>query len=356
MKGFKVIFESEGESLRPCLCQPEKVAELSYEEFYLLCRDPYGDHAFIAEHAPVMHRDDKDICHCVIFLNKGNDDGIIVMDTEDEREIAYMPYAKYYVQKEQYKSLAKFDKIMVEAVEEQLEKALEHQKKGKYEIPHSELYKYEPFDFELFASMMAERDEITMAGVDNEDEVVRLLIAPKFVYMEDDSHLKVITQKEFEVVSAKHLLWLEEGVGQQADFSNCLLRDLEMSDRNLLNMIFDEAKIINSRMNGTDFSYSSFKGTKIIGCECIEMVATETDFSKTKFSNCDLTRANVSSSNFTKAAFWDCDFAGTVLSESCLEKTKFHRTDISAADTTDCVYDEQEWVAERHGLKWEVNV
>ena len=81
------------------------------------------------------------------------------------------------------------------------------------------------------------------------------------------------------------------------------------------------------------------------------MTATDADFTGVKISNCDLTRADMSSSNLKKAEFWDCDFIGTVLREGCLEKTKFHRTDIVNCDTTDCVYDEQEWLAERQGIK-----
>ena len=81
------------------------------------------------------------------------------------------------------------------------------------------------------------------------------------------------------------------------------------------------------------------------------MTATDADFTGVKISNCDLTRADMSSSNLKQTEFWDCDFFNAVLRESCLEKTKFHRTDIVDSDTTDCVYDEQEWVAEKHGIK-----
>ena len=238
---------------------------------------------------------------------------------------------------------------MIDAVDEQVDKALLHQKGGKHKFSESDLYDKAPFSFSLFIDMLTERPEINMAGQD--DDIIRRVIAPKFVYAEDDSHLKVITQKEFEMTCAKHLLWLESGIGEQADFSNCLLRDLEMSDRWLENMIFDNAKIVDSRMNGANCNGSSFKGTKIIKTECMEMTATDADFTDAKISNCDLTRADMSSSNLKQTEFWDCDFFNAVLRESCLEKTKFHRTDIVDSDTTDCVYDEQEWVAERHGIK-----
>ena len=252
-----------------------------------------------------------------------------------------------------YKTLEKFTQTMIVAVSEQIDKAVLYHKRGEYEIPYDELYKYNPFDYELFAQMLAEREEVNAAGCVDDEEVVRILLAPKFVYVEEDSQLKVITQKEFELMSAKHLLWLENGLGEQANFSNCLLRDLEMSDRWLENMIFDNAKIIDSRMNGANVNASSFKGARIIKTECMEMTATDADFTGAKFSNCDLTRADMTSSNLTKTAFWDCDFNDTVLRESCLEKTKFHRTDIVDSDTTDCVYDEQEWRAEKNGISME---
>ena len=252
--------------------------------------------------------------------------------------------------KTEYKVLEKFIKEMLDAVDEQVEKALLYQKRGEYKIPEEELDKYKSLDYELFTQMLAERDEVNMSGRDFDSECIRVWLAPKFVYTEDDSHLRVITQKEFEMICAKHLLWLESGVGAQADFSNCLLRDLEMSDRWLENMIFDNAKIIDSRMSGSNCNSSSFKGTKIIKTECMELTATDADFTGAKISNCDFSNTDMSSSNFTKTAFWDCDFFNAILRESCLEKTKFHRTDIVDSDTTDCVYDEQEWESGKHGL------
>lgn len=252
--------------------------------------------------------------------------------------------------KTDYKTLEKFTQTMMAAVNEQVDKAVLYHKRGEYEFPYDELYKYNPFDYELFAQMLSEREEVNAAGCVEDEEVVRILLAPKFAYVEDDSRLRVITQKEFELMSAKHLLWMEYKIGEQADFSNCLLRNINLSDRTLENMIFDNAKIVDSRMNGANVNASSFKGTRIIKTECIEMTAIDADFTGAKFSNCDLTRADMTSSNFTQTAFWDCDFYDTVLCESCLEKTKFHRTDIVDCDTTDCVYDEQEWVSEKHGL------
>ena len=252
--------------------------------------------------------------------------------------------------KTEYKALEKFIKEMLDAVDEQVEKALLYQKRGEYNIPEKELYKYKSLDYQLFAEMLAERDEVNMSGHDVDSECIRLWLAPKFVYTEDDSNLRVITQKEFELTCAKHLLWLESGIGEQADFSNCLLRNLEMSDRWLENMIFDNAKIVDSRMNGANCNSSSFKGAKIIKTECMELTAQGADFTGVKISNCVLSNADMSSGNFMKTAFWDCDLNGTVLRESCLANTKFHRTDIVNSDTTNCVYDEQEWVAGKHGL------
>ena len=351
MKEFNIVFGNEDGRLQTDRCQVEKVIKLSWGEFSLLCQNPYDDHACITDNASFMRIDEKGTYHCLLILNNANNDGIVIMDTENERAVSYIPFAKDYMERELYPTLAQFNKNMINAVEEQVDKALCYQKKGKYHFHESELYDKEPFDMSVFISMLAERPEINIAGQD--DDIVRILVAPKFAYEEDDSHLREITQKEFELMSAKHLLWMEEGVGEQADFTNCLLRDLELSNRNLVNMIFDGAKIVDVRMNGADVSYSSFKDAKIVSSECIEMIATECDFTGAKFSNCDLTRADMTSSNLTKTAFWDCDFNDTVLRESCLEKTKFHRTDIVDSDTTDCVYDEQEWMAEKNGISME---
>ena len=329
----------------------EDVVKLSTEEFANFCNHMNEDYDFISKNSDKYRVDESGIARCLLVVGKDQEDGILVISEgySYPRHTAYLPYAKAIVQQEKYPSLTKLNKNMVEAVDEQVEKALRYQKQGQYSFPESELYDKEPFNMDVFISMLAERPEINMSGQD--DDIVRIVVAPKFAYEEDDSHLKVITQKEFELIYAKHLLWLDNGSGEQADFSNCLLRDLEMSDRWLENMIFDNAKIIDSRMNGANVNASSFKGTRIITTECMEMTAIDSDFTGAKFSNCDLSRADMTSSNLTKTAFWDCHFYNSVLRESCLEKTKFHRTDMEDCDTTDCVYDEQEWTEQKNGLK-----
>ena len=331
----------------------EDVVKLSTEEFANFCNHMNEDYDFISKNSDKYRVDESGIARCLLVVGKGQEDGILVISEgySYPRHTAYLPYAKAIVQQEKYPSLTKLNKNMVEAVDEQVEKALRYQKQGQYSFPESELYDKEPFNMDVFISMLAERPEINMSGQD--DDIVRIVVAPKFAYEEDDSHLKVITQKEFELIYAKYLLWLDNGSGEQADFSNCLLRDLEMSDRWLENMIFDNAKIIDSRMNGVNVNASSFKGTRIIKTECMEMTAIDSDFTGAKFSNCDLSRADMTSSNLTKTAFWDCDLYNTLLRECCLEKTKFHRTDMEDCDTTDCVYDEQEWMAEKNGISME---
>ncbi len=328
----------------------EDVVKLSTEEFANFCNHMNEDYDFISKNSDKYRVDESGIARCLLVVGKGQEDGILVISEgySYPRHTAYLPYAKTITLMDKHPSLTKLNKNMVEAVDEQVEKALRYQKQGQYSFPESELYDKEPFNMDVFISMLAERPEINMSGQD--DDIVRIVVAPKFAYEEDDSHLREITQKEFELMYAKHLLWLENGLGEQADFSNCLLRDLEMSDRWLENMIFDNAKIIDSRMNGANVNASSFKGTRIIKTECMEMTAIDAEFTSAKVSNCDLTHVDMTSSNLTKTAFWDCDLYNTVLRESCLEKTEFHRTDIEDCDTTDCVYDEQEWMAEKNGI------
>ena len=329
----------------------EDVVKLSTEEFANFCNHMNEDYDFISKNSDKYRVDESGIARCLLVVGKGQEDGILVISEgySYPRHTAYLPYAKAIVQQEKYPSLTKLNKNMVEAVDEQVEKALRYQKQGQYSFPESELYDKEPFDMGVFISMLAERPEINMSGQD--DDIVRIVVAPKFAYEEDDSHLRELTQKEFELMYAKHLLWLDNGSGEQADFSNCLLRSIEMSNRWLENAIFDGAKIVDSGMVNTNCSNASFRGARIIKSDCMDLTATGADFSEAKISNCIFIRADMAESNFTKTAFWDCDFDNSVLRESCIEKTKFHRTDIEDCDTTDCVYDEQEWTAQKNGLK-----
>lgn len=253
----------------------------------------------------------------------------------------------------QYGTLTEFNKIMKTAVDEQIEKAKLYAKKGKYEIPFSDLYKYKGLDYDMFYDMLEEREEISGVTVDNDNEIMRIALAPKFVYAETDKELKEISKKQFESAYAKHLLWLETGDGERADFSGCLIRDMELSGRQLTGMIFDNAKIVSSRLNDADLTGSRFRNAQIIRCSMIDTVANRVCFNGAKIFNCDLTRADFRESDFTKAALWDCVTHNTEMSESRLIGTKFCRVDLDDCFTVDCVYDENDIGSDADGLKLE---
>lgn len=192
----------------------------------------------------------------------------------------------------QYAALTEFNKIMESAVEEQLEKAKLYAKKGRYEIPFSNLYKYQSFDYDMFYDMLEEREEVSGVKVDNDNEIVRIALAPKFVYAETGKEAKEISKNQFELAYAKHLLWLESGAGERANFSDCLIRDMELSGRQLTGMIFDNAKIVSSGLNDADLTDSQFRNAQIIRCSMIDTVANRVCFSGAKIFNCDLTRTD----------------------------------------------------------------
>lgn len=354
MRAINVCFDYEENELSTRVCFPEKVIELSHEQFKDFKSRPHDDFYFLDENAELMYESERGIYHGLLLMNKAGDDGIFVMSNPFKRDVSYVPYARYYLEKEQYPSLGEFTRKMLRKVGECVTKAVQDQESGAYQISLSDASGGTdnlPFDNDLFVNMLCNRDEIESAeiGFDDYDDTVFIGIAKEYLRQENDDELRPLTQKEVELMCAKHLLWLNNEGGEQADFSNCLLRGLNLTNKELENAIFDGSKLVNTEMCRVDASYGSFVGTRIANCEVYNCTMTEADFTKAEISNSQLSHCDMSSGNFTKAAMRNCNAYGINMRDSCLEKMSFRGTKKDDIDRTDCVESEKEWVAERNG-------
>ena len=281
------------------------------------------------------------------------------MNTIFKREYAYIPFARYYLEKEKNPSLDEFTRKALKKVDECVTRAVQDQESGKYQIRLSEVDGVRdniPFDSDLFIEMLNDREEIESAELDYEDldDTIHLKIAKEYLREENDNGLKVLTQKEVDIMCAKHLLWLRDVIGEQADFSGCLLRGIKLNDKELENANFDGAKLVDVDMSGTDLSYSSFVGTRIANASIYNCTATEADFTKAEISNSQINRCDMSSSNFKKTVLRNCNVYRLNMRDSCIEKTNFSGTKKDYIDTTDCVGTEREWIALREGTNIEM--
>ena len=157
----------------------------------------------------------------------------------------------------------------------------------------------EPVSLDLLCEMLYERPEI--AGVELCGDEVYVTVAPEYAVHEDDSKLRALTQTEVDIICALHTLWLNNAGGEQADFTDCLLKDINLTSRNLNYAVFTGAKLVNCMMYDAKLNTSSFDGAKIQNCQLINAQAEHCSFRNAFIVMTDMDAANTKHSNFTGA-------------------------------------------------------
>lgn len=358
MRGINLCFDYEDNEIKTRICYPEKVIELSYEQFSQFKSNPHGDYDFIEENKELMDEGNGNTYHGLLLLNKATDDGIFVMESPFRREVAFVPYVRYYLEKEQYPALSEYCRRMTRLVDENVTKALNHQEEGRYQIHMKPLCTGNDdgfvLDENLFLGMMQNRDEfeyVEGGWDDDEDEDIMFLgISKEHLKVEEDSDLRPLSQTDVDIICANHILWFNNAGGKQADFTNCFLRDVDLTRKNLHNAIFDGAKIANCSLSGSDFSFSSFVGTRFVNCDAFTFTAINSDFTEAKMSFLDIRNGNFERSNFTNAVLRGCSLCNVNLDDCCIDRADFTDSSLDGTNTYECFDDEKRWSAYVNGL------
>ena len=153
---------------------------------------------------------------------------------------------------------------------------------------------------------------------------------------------------------AKHILWLNDAGGEQADFSNCRLEHLHLSGKNMLNVILDDAEIIGCDLENAEMCFSACNNTRFETCIMKKITAEECDFKNATFDNCNLERAGFMHSDFKNAKFLSTKMCYAELSNSCLENMQSKNTDLSQTNMNNVSYDEDEWLYDDENLEMEI--
>ena len=157
----------------------------------------------------------------------------------------------------------------------------------------------EPVSLDLLCEMLHERPEIS--GVELCGDEVYVTVSPEYAVHEDDSKLRALTQTEVDIICALHTLWLNNAGGEQADFTDCLLKDINLTSRNLNYAVFTGAKLVNCMMYDAKLNTSIFDGAKLQNCQLINAQAEHCSFRNTFIVMTDMDAANTKHSNFTGA-------------------------------------------------------
>lgn len=158
---------------------------------------------------------------------------------------------------------------------------------------------------------------------------------------------RCISQADVEIMGAQHVLWLHGEGGEQADFSNCRMVDLDMQHMNLNGAIFDGATLEGVELSGAYLSSAKLGGTKFKDCNLPGIYAEEADFSFASFVGCDLRNSLLTHSNLRCVEITDSNLFGMNVENCCVENSQIQEyADILYHYPT--VYlSEEEWMQDR---------
>ena len=138
---------------------------------------------------------------------------------------------------------------LVALVEEYSNMAVERQCDGAFRRNYQEVNAHHAFrnhTDQLFVKMMSTRPEISFAEYDGVTYYFE--IAPEYRLEEEHSECRILSQEEVDIMCAKHFLYLHDSGGEQANFSGCLLRNINLSGRKLNGAVFDGAELIDDKL------------------------------------------------------------------------------------------------------------
>lgn len=265
-------------------CDVIATVELSYEEFIEFRENLLCDRQFIREHKGKMFIDSSNTAHCLMVLCEDSNDGILVNSEgyDYARYFAYVPYARQIAVMIQYPQIK-------EAVDK----------------------------------MFSEQTAADNAG-----------------------NYRILSDEEISVMCAKHILWLCDAGGEQADFSDCLLERRDFMHKNLNGAVFKNAKIVSSTFYDAELCFASFEGAEIDSCSFLECTAEEAVFKDALFISTELDGGQYAHSNFTDAVFRDSTLQGANLANCCIDGTDFGDADICFANLKNTSENEEEWARE----------
>ena len=169
-----------------------------------------------------------------------------------------------------------------------IKQSIEDQTEGRYTLTADTLHKLSNGKMmapTVIEDLLLDRKEIELIEGNWETDELYLYLASDYVRMEDESDLRVLSQEEVEAMCADHVLWLNDAGGKQADFSNCVIRGMDLSMKNLMNANFNGAKLAEVILYRTELNFSDCEGAKFYNCHGEGVYAEEVNFKDAVFRN-----------------------------------------------------------------------
>lgn len=201
-----------------------------------------------------------------MLIGEGHKDGFII-DTQGydyARYTAHIPNAEQLAIVFRYPSLENAVHETALAADTAVQKAIESGDK-EYGINIDEVrnkFRGAGFSEGLLYAALKDRPEIESADFDGE----YILCTVRDEYVRQTDPRRALTQEEADIMLAKHILWLNDAGGIQADFSNCLVRGLNLAHKNMMNVAIDNARFADTDLQGAELNFSVINNTRFESC------------------------------------------------------------------------------------------
>lgn len=332
-------------------CVVEKNVELSADRFDHFSQNLLNDYDFILENTDCMYQDKEGVSHCILVLGEGFDDGILVESEGSAyaRYSAFVPNARQLLKQEQrYEpALQDYCNRMQAAMDKIVQTVPSRQQDGMLRILLSDLSpspgEY-PLDTAMLFEMLSGEPEFDTAEL-FEDEII-IQMNPKYLPSEKKEYHS-LSQEQADIMCAKHILWLNDAGGEQADFSNCLVRELNLAHKNMMNAVMDNARFIDTDLRGAELNFSVIGGTRFENCNLKNVTAEECEITDTVFSGCEMTGGIYTHSDLSRTVMIDCKMSYGSFQNCCTDGTNFCGLDYSGEiNMQGCNSDREEWQKE----------
>jgi len=343
---FHTILNRKAERYEPEPCSAEHIIELSSDEFASFCQDPLYPYGFLQDYQDRLFQDKSGVKRGLLILGEGHRDGVFVVTEgfDYARYSAHIPNARVLQLQDTYPSLQQYCEEMRLLADNYTEKALQYQREGPYRILLSDVleeFSNGDFNEELFIRMLCGRKEIEL--VESDDHELFVTLGQDYIHAEDESQYRALTQEEVKIICAKHVLFMYDEDGEQADFSGCLLKNMDLSHRALNSAILNGAKFVNCRMSGIELCFASCENVKFVGCDMRGITAEEASFRDAEFNNCDLTGGFFTHSDLTQAQFPGSEMHRGSFQSCCMARTGLDKIQPRQLNMDGVFYDEQRW-------------
>lgn len=251
---------------------------------------------------------------------------------------------------EKYPSLKNFIERMSEVAEDILSTAVAQSSEDNRNYI-AELEKYNKPGEPIISPALLD-DMLTDSGIVEDtilhDDNIELCLTEQAAINRYRERYDVTWYTEIEIICAKHALWIYgESGGERADFSNCLLENVNLSNCNLCGADFSGATFINCNLDDASMCDADFENTKFKRCSLRHFTAEGANFKGSDVYNCDLNGAYFTESNFTESKINDCNFYKASFRYCCLESWKCTNCNLNIADMSNVSYLESEWLGEQ---------